>query len=224
MPGVILYLSFFYPRARLQSRIASFFASASLAGAFSGLLAYGIVNMDGVAGRRGWAWIFILEGAFTAAFGLIVWKFIPPTPRHAKFLTEQEQQYIVDVLKEDGAVAKDDDEDKFNWPEVWRAFAAPHVWWFTILAFFDGASSYLRLRMVVLISNFLYTGTMLFSIAYFTPSIVQSLGYTNSRAQLMSVPPFVVAFFSKLHFPSIFLLLIFCSFHYCSLCIGSLAM
>ena len=48
-------------------------------------------------------------------------------------------------------------------------------------------------------------GTMLFSIAYFTPSIVQSLGYTSSRAQLMSVPPFVVSFFSELNLRESFL-------------------
>jgi len=59
-PGLVLYLSGFYPRKILQLRIAIFFASASLSGAFSGLLAAAIINMDGIKGKPGWSWIFIL--------------------------------------------------------------------------------------------------------------------------------------------------------------------
>jgi hypothetical protein len=44
----------------MGKRVAIFFSATSLAGAFSGLLAAAIVNMDGVGGKRGWAWIFIM--------------------------------------------------------------------------------------------------------------------------------------------------------------------
>lgn len=60
LPGIMLYLSAFYPRHKLQVRVAVLFCATSLAGAFSGLLAAAIVHMDGTHGRRGWAWIFIL--------------------------------------------------------------------------------------------------------------------------------------------------------------------
>ncbi len=43
--------------------------ASALSGAFSGLLAFGIANMDGVGGRPGWAWIFILEGMATVLLG-----------------------------------------------------------------------------------------------------------------------------------------------------------
>ncbi len=52
-PGVVLYLTHFYPRAKITTRVSAFFASASLSGAFSGILAYGIIRMDGVGGRAG---------------------------------------------------------------------------------------------------------------------------------------------------------------------------
>lgn len=58
-PAIVLYLSFFYTRRELQLRIALFFSAASLSGAFSGLLAYGIIRLDGKGNRPGWAWIFI---------------------------------------------------------------------------------------------------------------------------------------------------------------------
>jgi hypothetical protein len=49
--------------------MAIFFSAATAAGAFGGLLARGIMEMDGVAGLGGWAWIFILEGIATFIIG-----------------------------------------------------------------------------------------------------------------------------------------------------------
>lgn len=49
--------------------MAIFFSAATAAGAFGGLLARGIVELDGVGGKEGWAWIFIIEGLVTFAIG-----------------------------------------------------------------------------------------------------------------------------------------------------------
>lgn len=56
-PGAILTISKWYLPNESQTRIAIFFTASALAGAFSGLLAYGIVRMDGVAGYEGWRWV-----------------------------------------------------------------------------------------------------------------------------------------------------------------------
>jgi len=170
----VLYLSLFYPRQRLQLRISTFFSAASISGAFSGLLAFGIINMDGIGHRPGWSWIFILEGLFTFLFGLSTFILLPRSPRHARFFNEKEKDYVVAKLKEDGATGRNDEIDAFSWKEVGRAFALPQVGFLAIIFFFDG--------------------TILYGLAYFAPSIVQGLGYTATRAQLMSVPPFAVAF------------------------------
>jgi MFS family permease len=61
-PGVVFYLSMWYKRKERQYRIALFFSAASLAGAFGGILAWGIAHMAGVGGLHGWRWIFILVG------------------------------------------------------------------------------------------------------------------------------------------------------------------
>lgn len=60
-PGVAFYLSMWYTRWEYQWRFSLFFSAVAIAGAFSGLLAYGISFMDGIAGQEGWRWIFILE-------------------------------------------------------------------------------------------------------------------------------------------------------------------
>lgn len=62
IPGIMVYLSSFYRRHELQLRVCIFFGFSALAGAFSGLLAAAIVNLDGVGGMEGWRWIFLLEG------------------------------------------------------------------------------------------------------------------------------------------------------------------
>jgi hypothetical protein len=64
-PGVVFYLSMWYKRTETHYRVALFFSAASLAGAFGGILAYGIGFMVGVAGLKGWRWIFILVSSST---------------------------------------------------------------------------------------------------------------------------------------------------------------
>lgn len=62
-PGVVFYLSMWYKRSEQHYRISLFFSAASLAGAFGGVLAWGIAHMKGVGGYNGWRWIFIIVGA-----------------------------------------------------------------------------------------------------------------------------------------------------------------
>jgi MFS family permease len=60
-------MSTFYCRADLGKRVAVFFSATSLAGAFSGLLAAALLNMEGLGGKRGWQWIFIMSADFVAS-------------------------------------------------------------------------------------------------------------------------------------------------------------
>lgn len=56
-PGATYLLTIWYKRYEVQGRMAIFYAAASLSGAFSGLLAFGIEKMSGVAGLGGWQWV-----------------------------------------------------------------------------------------------------------------------------------------------------------------------
>jgi MFS family permease len=68
-PGITYFISMWYRRDECGLRIALFFSAATIAGAFGGLLARAISIMDGVGGKPGWAWIFILEGLLTLVVG-----------------------------------------------------------------------------------------------------------------------------------------------------------
>jgi hypothetical protein len=88
--------------------------------------------MDGISHKRGWSWIFILEGLFTSCFGLISYMLFPQSPARARFLSTKEKVYIASTLQRDGSTSKDEMADTFTWREVGMTFTLPHVW---ILAF-----------------------------------------------------------------------------------------
>ncbi|PAV20618.1 MFS general substrate transporter [Pyrrhoderma noxium] len=172
-PGIVLYLSSFYTRKELSLRIALFFSAASLSGAFSGLLAAAIVNMHGVGGKAGWAWIFILEGSFTVLVGLLGFFFVPSTPNDLKFMTQEEREFIIQRLHADRPTTTI--EEKFTFREVWRSLLSPQV-------------------LLNFVSLFM-AGTTLYGLALFLPSIVNQLGYSATHTQLVSVGPFAAGFF-----------------------------
>jgi len=178
-PGIVLYLSGFYTRRDLSFRIALFFSAASLSGAFSGLLAAAIQHMDGVGGRPGWAWIFILEGLFSVLMGIGGFFLVPSTPQESRFLTQEEKDLIKCRLEHDRpSVTPDVPADKFSIREIFRSFTSIHVIINFVMLFMDG--------------------TMLYGLAFFLPSIVNQLGFSPVNSQLLSAGPFAAGFFVTL--------------------------
>ncbi|PIL37024.1 MFS general substrate transporter [Ganoderma sinense ZZ0214-1] len=98
LPGIMLYLSTLYRPHELQQRVGIFYASASLSGAFGGLLATAIIKMDGISGQSGWRWIFILEGIATVVIALTSMLFLPADIQSAKFFTDEEREFAVNRL------------------------------------------------------------------------------------------------------------------------------
>ncbi|KAK8156531.1 high-affinity nicotinic acid transporter [Phyllosticta citrichinensis] len=76
LPGAILIISNWYLPSETQVRIALLYTSAATGGAFS----FAIANMSGVAGLRGWRWIFIIEGIFTVAVAVMCFFLLCDTP------------------------------------------------------------------------------------------------------------------------------------------------
>lgn len=99
--------------------MALFFSANALSGAFGGLLAVrgirtflriftdsavrkaAISKMDGIGGKPGWAWIFILEGLATVVAGFLSFWIIQDFPDNAKFLSEAERTAVVRRLQSD---------------------------------------------------------------------------------------------------------------------------
>ncbi|KZV89876.1 MFS general substrate transporter [Exidia glandulosa HHB12029] len=177
-PGINLLLTHWYTRNESNIIVSIFFAGATLAGAWGGLLAYGIRHMAGVGGKNGWSWIFILEGLLTFLCALPAWWLVPDFPEDAKFLTERERsQWMARLRRSQGLTGT---HVAYSWEQVRRAF----VDWRT----------YIYALMYIGIAQPFY------SLALFTPSIIKGLGATNANANLLSVPPYALGFVSTILF------------------------
>ncbi|KAG2363325.1 MFS general substrate transporter [Suillus spraguei] len=168
-PGVTYYISLWYPRSERSKRISIFFSAATVAGAFGGLLAYAIEHMEGVGGLHGWQWIFLLEGVATLLVACLAFFLMHDYPETAKFLTERERAYVIDMLKQD---AND---------------LATHYHIRFVLQAMKDYKTYIQVLI--------YMGLLVpvYAIALFTPTIINELGYSAAHAQLLSAPPFIAA-------------------------------
>ncbi|KAJ5906467.1 uncharacterized protein N7473_003383 [Penicillium subrubescens] len=171
-PGCFYLMGMWYKRSEAQKRFSFFFSSTTLAGAFGGLLAYGLGQMSGVRGYLGWRWVFIIEGVITCVFS-IAWFFVlPDFPEDVKWLTEEEREYVRAKLAKDAG--KSGHQVKMGWAEVWGVLK----------------------DYKVIIGGFMYFGLIVpaYGYAYFAPSIIQSYGYSPVKTQLYSIPPWAAAF------------------------------
>ncbi|KAH9018663.1 major facilitator superfamily domain-containing protein [Lactarius pseudohatsudake] len=177
-PGITLLFSNFYKRHALQLRCALLFSVGSLTGAFSGLLAYGILNLDGKHGIAGWQWIFIVEGGLLGGFWTRHSLFRACFATEHQLLTKVERETYCRDLADDWSGDADTDgtyQEVFSWSEVASVFTdAPHVLMLAFPMFFSGATIY--------------------GLAYFTPTIVNALGHSPNRTQLLTVPPYACSF------------------------------
>jgi MFS family permease len=90
-PTVVSYMSRFYPRYDLAFRIALFYGSYAIAGAFGGIIAYGCFKIDG--SLHGWQYLFIIEGTCSIGIALLTPFWLAKSPGTAWFLTENERSY-----------------------------------------------------------------------------------------------------------------------------------
>jgi ACS family tartrate transporter-like MFS transporter len=149
-PGMILYLSLWFPRAYRARLIASFMVAVPVSRIIGAPLSSVILEMDGIANLDGWRWLFIIEGLPACVLALVVLKLLPDGPAHASWLTRDEKATIVSRLAvEDVPVHR----------EFWPALLDPRVWALGLVIFgtslgTDGLSGWF-------------------------PLIVQSMGFSN---------------------------------------------
>ena len=129
-PGVNYYLSCWYKRSELGIRAATFFSAAALAGSFGGLLAAAIAKMDGVGGKPGWAWIFIIEGIVTMFVGGFCWWMVFDWPDTARFLTAEDRLRLRRRLADDKQSSTGEEYDKRH---IFAALKDWKTWCFALI-------------------------------------------------------------------------------------------
>lgn len=167
-PGIILYLTFWFPKDYRSRIIAVFMLSIPLSLAVGAPISTALLGLDGTMGLHGWQWLFIIEGVPTVLVGILFLMIMPDTPKDAKWLSEEEKATILGILEAEKAeVAK-----KFK-TNASAALKQPIIW---VLAF-------------VYISNV----TANIGLSSFLPLIIKEQGdFTNMQiGWITSIPYFV---------------------------------
>lgn len=170
-PGVVLYLTYWFPAEKRSQINGLFMTSFAIAGVVGGPLAGWIMSsMGGVYGYANWQWLFILEGIPSVLAGFAVLAFLPDRPKNATWLTPQMAEAMTARLETEAkAHAK---EHSFG-----AALGNPKVWLCTVLYFC------------------IVSGNA--TIAFWTPSIIKEIGIQgNFTIGLVAAIPFIAGTFA----------------------------
>ncbi|KAF2993409.1 hypothetical protein E8E13_002198 [Curvularia kusanoi] len=170
-PGLVYYLTFWYRDSERSIRVATILASATLAGAFGGAIAFGVGHMNGTSGLEAWRWLFILEGLPSVLSSILVFFLLPDYPETANWLSTEEKELATERLKHEGSQGH---SASLTWSEAKATILEWRLWIHYIIYF--GIS------------------VPFSSLSLFAPSIVAGLGYKDLQAQLMTVPPYAAAY------------------------------
>ena len=172
-PGIILYVTYWFPGPRRAKMIAMFMTAIAIANVVGSPMSGAIMQyMDGYNGWRGWQWMFLLEGIPSVIMGILVFVLLPNGPRHAKWLTREEQDLIVSAVQADEASKKDLGQ-RHSFVD---AFKDARVWALAVV-YFCGVVCF-------------------YAVNFWMPTIIQELGVDKNdflKVGLISMIPWGVA-------------------------------
>ena len=127
-PGIILYLTYWYPAARRARMTALFMSAIALSGVIGGPLSGWIMqSFAGVNGLKGWQWLFILEGLPSVLVGIVTFFYLDDSIKQAKWLTSEEK-----ALLERNIVVENTSKQDLS---IRAVFADPRVWLMSLIYF-----------------------------------------------------------------------------------------
>jgi MFS family permease len=125
-PGVILYLTFWYPRKYRAKMIAAFMTAVPLSGVIGGPISGWILDaMSHAVGLRGWQWLFLLEAIPSILAGIATAYFLDDSPQKARWLNQSEKDLLQQHLDEEEKTKRLESPghhrlaDAFRSPKVW---------------------------------------------------------------------------------------------------------
>ncbi|RDW85199.1 MFS transporter-6 [Coleophoma cylindrospora] len=168
LAGVIFYLTTFYKRDELAGRLSIFYSASEIAGAFTGLIAFGVFQIH--SKLYGWQYLFLIEGSLTVLGGIIALIVLPKSAATAYFLTEEEKALAYHRIATHSSTEPD---SAFSFRSAMRVFKQDRLW------------------PIYMIIGFCL-GVPLFSISNFLPQIVARLGFDTVKTNLYTVAPNIV--------------------------------
>jgi ACS family tartrate transporter-like MFS transporter len=136
-PGVILYLTYWYPAKERARTIAMFVTGGVVAGIIGSPISGAILGLDGTLGLAGWQWLFLLEAVPAVIMGIVVLVVLPNGPQEVGWLSTSEKGWIASGLAEDRARRGAGDEHHLR-----DVFRSGRVWLLCLLYFLLNIGSY----------------------------------------------------------------------------------
>ena len=98
-PGMILYLTYWFPAEARGRAIARFMTATAMAGVIGGPVSGVLLKMNGIAGLAGWQWLFLIEGLPAVVLGFVTLVYLPDSPASASWLNSDEKAWIASRLE-----------------------------------------------------------------------------------------------------------------------------
>ncbi|MGW7573742.1 MFS transporter [Streptomyces sp. NPDC054765] len=183
--GILLYMTFWFPRKQRAWAMSAFFMMIPLSGIFGSPLAAALLSWGkNLTGLTGWRSLFLVEGGLTILAGILIFTMLPDKPSEAKWLTTAEKEAIERRLMQEKA----DQESHGALSGVWQALSSGRVWALA-LAFFAIVFG-------------------LYPIAFFLPTMISTLtgsisGASNAGSVLLAGIPSAIAIVAMLTWPRV---------------------
>jgi ACS family tartrate transporter-like MFS transporter len=194
-PGVIYYLSLWYPTAQRARAIAAFMTAVPVTGLIGGPLSGALLGLDGIYGLKGWQWLFFLEGLPAVILGSSVIFYLNDRPETTQWLAPPERDWLVETLaaERNACVLRPDIRVALTDGTVWRL----GITFLLVAAGFYGYSFWapLVIKSLTRLSNF-KVGLVLGAISAITILGMLLNSYhsdrTGERAKHIAVPLLVM--------------------------------
>jgi ACS family tartrate transporter-like MFS transporter len=168
-PGMILYLTYWFPAAERARTVARFMTATAIAGVLGGPISGALLSLHGSGGLAGWQWLFLVEGIPAVVLGLVVLAALPDRPAEAGWLTLEEQSHLATLVEDEAR-----ERARLHGESLSAALANPRVWLLALLYF-------------VLVVG-------LYGVSLWLPEIVKGLaGWSNLVVGLVTILPYLVA-------------------------------
>ena len=102
-PTCLYFISSWFPAEHRGRAVSRFYCFGGVTTIVGGVLSAWLLGLDGVAGLRGWQWLFLLEGLPTVLLGVAMFWLLPDAPASARWLSEDERSWLAQKLAHESA-------------------------------------------------------------------------------------------------------------------------
>ena len=167
-PGIILYLSYWFPARQRAAVTAIFMAAAPLSTVLGSPVSGALLEMHGLLGLSGWQWMFIVEAVPALILGVVVLFYMTDRPEKAKWLSDDERNWLVTTMNAESAK---------------KAGTASHSVWHGLA----------DLRVIALALVYFGTSAGLYTLGIWAPQIIKEFGLSSLQVGFLNALPGIAA-------------------------------